>query len=128
MASGEGDVDVDPRVQWALDHFDYDGIEPNSVVKYYGPVVAGTLVGALAQPIVNFSRRMPLYAGLPKTLAAAATGFLASTWIRDQLGKKRAQEIAAVKHYIKTHPEHFIEAEKKKFGDSCVFYAWNPIR
>jgi hypothetical protein len=41
---------------------------------------------------------------------------------------KKTQEMAILEHYIRLHPDRFIEPETKKYGDKCVFYEWRRLR
>ena len=41
---------------------------------------------------------------------------------------RKTQEMAILEHYIRLHPERFIEPETKKYGDKCVLYEWRRLR
>ena len=49
--------DPDPRVKWALDKFDDDGYEQTSLAGYLWPIVGGSALMAVMQPIANFAGR-----------------------------------------------------------------------
>ena len=77
--SGQNSVwesEPDPRIKWALDILGNDGVEPVSVVGYYGYPAVG---GALAW-IGRFTRqwylRRPLTAGIPWTVGFTVAGVL----------------------------------------------------
>jgi hypothetical protein len=87
----------DPRVKWALDAFDNEGIEPNSMFGYYAPIATWTLLAASVHPFTNFLRKRPLYTGLPITILATGLGLFSGLKFREYLSNRRAEEIAMVK-------------------------------
>ena len=98
------------------------------VLKYYWPVVSMTAGGAAARPFINYFRRMPLHAGLYQVVLGGIAGYFFGHKIREMNAYKNAEQVAVIKHYIKTHPDKFIEPERKKFGDESVLLEWSPLR
>ena len=47
---------------------------------------------------------------------------------REFLARSKQQEFAILEHYIRLHPDRFIEPETKKYGDKCVLYEWRRLR
>merc|ERR1711976_960469 len=118
----------DERVKWAIDLFDRQGVEYTSVLGYYLPHMTLTTIGAAIFLARNKLGRKPLYAGLPFTLAAMGVGFLAGHQFRQWRSKLDREDIATMQHYIMSHPERFIEPERKKYGEACVLLPWACIR
>ena len=98
------------------------------ILKYYWPVVSMTAFGAATRPITNYFRRMPLHAGLYQVALGAVAGYFFGHKVRDMNARKNAEEVAVIKHFIKTHPDKFIEPERKRFGDESVLLGWYPCR
>jgi hypothetical protein len=53
---------------------------------------------------------------------------VSGAYTRDLLSRKKTEEMAILEHYIRLHPERFIEPETKKYGDKCVFFEWRRAR
>lgn len=120
--------EVDPRVQWAMDILDDEGIEMTSLARYHSTTAFGGIVGAAIVPTANWMTRRPLFAAIQYTVLGGVIGLGAGRLLREFFIKRGQEEMAVAKHYIMTHPEKFPEPEKKKYGDKSVVLNWEPCR
>jgi hypothetical protein len=72
--------------------------------------------------------KRPWSAAAPITPLLAALGFFGAIKLREFRIKANNDDARVLKHYIMTHPEKFLEPERKKFGDACVVIPWEPNR
>ena len=120
--------EVDPRVKWAIDAFDFGDFEPSSLLSYWGPVAFCGALGGAIRPLTNMGKKRPLWSALPLTALYTAVGLGLGVYYREWRMKRNAEEVAVIKHYIMTHPEQFPEPERVKLGDKVVFFPWKCAR
>jgi hypothetical protein len=118
----------DPRVKWALDYFDSEGIESETLLSRFSltAISGATNFGMVA--VYNMIMKRPLKSNLLGYAFCGSLGLIFGEQVRKYGIKRKQEEVAIVKHYIMLHPEKFPEPEKMKFGDKRVFYPWSPLR
>lgn len=119
--------DPDPRVKWALDILEP---EPSFQPLHYriAPACLGAGVGYTAVRLFIRFRIMPITIGLLPQAIGLFGGFAFGEHLYQRNMKRKAEDLATVKHYIMLHPERFPEPEPMKFGDKRSFFAWHPVR
>jgi len=121
-----GGIEVDPRVQWAMDVMDQEGQDFEPVhFKMLIPCMAA-VTPAFTQALFNYSQKLPIKTNMIACVAAAPIAFYVGL-----LGKRwremvQAENHALSRHYILTHPERFPEPKTVKYGDAIM--AWKPFR
>ncbi|CAB0038798.1 unnamed protein product [Trichogramma brassicae] len=115
-----------PEIQWALDLLSPDPLyQENFISKNYHwitwPIftVGGTL-------FLNYIQSRPFYASMPRHGLALGIGLTLAKVFRDAKYHREAERDAVLRHYIKLHPEDFIEPERKTWNDTLE--AWYPCR
>lgn len=116
----------DPRVQWALDIFDQEGEEFTGMVgRAYSPASFGAFP-VLANMLRNGMNRVPLRTNLLAAVLCVPLGAFVGQQYQAWNTRRATEEVAMMKHYILTHPEHFPEPKKVKYLDKLE--PWRPIR
>lgn len=118
----------DPRIQWALDILEPPGGEIKSLVSRVMLPSSGAFLGFIGVMTFNFQRKIPVKSNLAAYVLLTGLGGFGGEKMHAIYRQKKADQIAAAKHYIMLHPERFPEPEKMKLGDKRVFYRWNPLR
>ena len=118
----------DPRIQWALDILEPPGGEIKSLVSRVILPSSGAFLGFIGVMTFNFQRKIPVKSNLAAYVLLTGLGGFGGEKMHAIYRQKKADQIAAAKHYIMLHPERFPEPEKMKLGDKRVFYRWNPLR
>ncbi|XP_040573530.1 uncharacterized protein ND-B14.5B [Lepeophtheirus salmonis] len=118
---------ADPRVKWALDILDDEGIETVPMWRHYGISLGSALAGFGCVAYNNVINHRPYYARGHHAIGATLFGAFFGTFIRDYVGYKSAEKEAVLKDYLLKHPELFPEPERKTYSDPSVLLAW-PIR
>ena len=118
----------DPRIQWALDILEPPGGEIKSLVSRVMLPASGVFLGFIGVMTFNFQRKIPVKSNLAAYVLLTGLGGFGGEKMHAIYRQKKADQIAAAKHYIMLHPERFPEPEKMKLGDKRVFYRWNPLR
>jgi len=116
----------DPRVKWAMDVMDREGVEFEGIIgKALTPVSAAATI-----PFFNFCRnglmRLPQRTNLFGTLCFMPVAGFLGLQLRKWVDRQHAEDEAIVRHYILTHPELFPEPKKVKYIDHIE--PWHPVR
>merc|ERR1711862_722281 len=114
--------------QWALDILEPPGGEIKSLVSRVMLPSSGAFLGFIGVMTFNFQRKIPVKSNLAAYVLLTGLGGFGGEKMHAIYRQKKADQIAAAKHYIMLHPERFPEPEKMKLGDKRVFYRWNPLR
>ena len=118
----------DPRIQWALDILEPPGGEIQSLVSRGLLPSTGAFLGFFGVIGYNFQKKLPIKSNLAAYVGLTCLGAFVGEKSHAYYREKKADQIAAAKHYIMLHPERFPEPEKMKLGDKRVFHRWNPQR
>ncbi|XP_015586817.1 NADH dehydrogenase [ubiquinone] 1 subunit C2 [Cephus cinctus] len=111
---------------WAIKLMQEQSTWQPSVLRQYGEVLCGGIIGVCGPLTANYFGSRPLHAGFQRhiacTIIGASIGYGIKLLVNDWSGKRDAIMI----DYIRRHPERFPEPERKRFAD--VFMPWGPIR
>eukprot|EP00088_Acartia_fossae_P012303 TRINITY_DN16338_c0_g1_i1.p1 TRINITY_DN16338_c0_g1~~TRINITY_DN16338_c0_g1_i1.p1 ORF type:complete len:126 (+),score=22.83 TRINITY_DN16338_c0_g1_i1:28-405(+) len=123
---GDENYPVDPRVQWAMDVMDQEGINFEADwEKLIVPVNLAAMFPA-AVGLNNLITRRPIKTNMLFAVAAAPFMFGLGVKLREWRSNVNKENMALMKHYILTHPERFPEPKRSKFID--VIKPWNAYR
>jgi len=117
MPDKVGDIEVDPRVEWAMKVMDTEGYEFQSEMdKLMAPVGVG-LSPAFLIGFSNLISRVPLKTNAIVSAGLFPFGFYAGILLMRWRDNINRENMATMKHYILTHPERFPEPKRTKYID-----------
>lgn len=121
-----GGIEVDPRVQWAMDVMDHEGHDFESTFhKILIPCLSASMP-PITQALFNWSQRLPIKTNMISMAALVPIGFYIGLQAKRWREMIAAENQAVMRHYILTHPERFPEPKRVKYGDAI--FEWRPFR
>ncbi|TRY63418.1 hypothetical protein TCAL_14175, partial [Tigriopus californicus] len=106
---------IDPRVKWAFDLYDMQGVETMSILDHYQAPTLFGLAGLGVNVLGNMFSRRPLKAGIQWTILGGLLGTWLGVQTREFNANRRQKRIQTTLHYVMLHPERFPEPERKKY-------------
>merc|ERR1712080_29315 len=117
----------DPRVKWAMDIFDQEGEDFDSMTTRDFTPVAFSVVPIGCNALRNGMNRVPIRTNMFGALLTLPLFLFAGQQFANWNYKRAAEDNAMIKHYILTHPELFPEPKKIKLInriDEFIPYRW----